>query len=287
MRQGEPAEFFLIIAGGSVVVHRDKPDGGTVELTVEAGRIVGEIALLRHSTRVATVRAAEDTTGWIGGHDAFDQLIELPGVLGMLVRTARQRLAAFITPIPFRLRDGTEMWLRPVLPGDSVRAENGPVQFSSETLFRRFMTAREPNRALMDYLIEVDYVNHFVWVAVDGRDDIVADARFVRDEHDRTVAEIAFIVGDEYQGRGLGSFLMKALVLAAHLEGVQKFSARVLSDNVPMRAILDGFGAIWQREDLGVVITVIDVPDLRDVRLPAELTRQIRAVVRQVIEGLG
>jgi CRP-like cAMP-binding protein len=287
MRQGDPAEFFLIIAGGSVVVHRDKPDGGTIELTVEAGRIVGEIALLRHSTRVATVCAAEDTTGWIGGNDAFDHLIELPGVLGMLVRTARQRLAAFITPIPFRLRDGTELWLRPVLPGDSVRAETGPVEFSSETLFRRFMTAREPNRTLMDYLFEVDYINHFVWVAVDGQDDIVADARFVRDEHDRTVAEIAFTVGDEYQGRGVGSFLMKALVLAAHLHGVQKFSARVLSDNVPMRTILDRFGAIWQREDLGVVTTVIDVPDLRDVRLPAELADQIRDVVRQVLEGLG
>ena len=112
MRQGEPADFFLIIASGSAVVQRTDADGTTAEINVEAGRILGEIALLRHSTRIATVIAAEDMSGWTGDDDAFDQLIELPGVLAMLVRTARQRVAAFIEPIPFRLRDGTELLLQ-------------------------------------------------------------------------------------------------------------------------------------------------------------------------------
>jgi hypothetical protein len=70
---------------------------------------------------VATVLAAGEVTGWVGRDDAFDTLIELPGVLNTLVRTARQRMAAFITPIPIHLADGTELLLRPVLPGDSAR----------------------------------------------------------------------------------------------------------------------------------------------------------------------
>ena len=288
MRQGEPADFFLIIARGSAVVQHTDPDGATAEINVEAGRILGEIALLRHSTRIATVIAAEDLSGWTGDDDAFDQLIELPGVLAMLVRTARQRVAAFIEPIPFRLRDGTELLLRPVLPGDGVRAEKGPVAFSSETMYRRFMTAREPTQALIDYLSQVDYVNHFVWVVVDAEEgNIVADVRYVREQPGQPVAEIAFIVGDEYQGRGVGSFLMKALVVAAHVGGIEKFTARVLSDNLPMRTILDKFGAEWEREDLGVVTTVMDVPELRDVNLPPELTGRIRDVARQVLEALG
>lgn len=87
----------------------------------------------------------------------------------------------------------------------------------------------------MDYLFEVDYTNHFVWVVVDADEgNVVADARLVRDEHDQKVAEIGLIVGDEYQGRGLGSFLIRALVAAAHGGGVEKFTARVLSDNHPM-----------------------------------------------------
>ena len=52
----------------------------------------------------------------------------------------------------------------------------------------------------MSYLFQVDYVNHFAWVLVDSDDDIVGDVRFVRDENDRTAAEIAFIVADEYRG---------------------------------------------------------------------------------------
>lgn len=289
MRQGESADFFLIISSGSVVVEHRHPDGSTVAVDVGAGRIVGEIALLRHTARSATVRAAEDLSGWTGDDDAFDQLIELPGVLVMLVRTARQRLAAFITPVRFHPREGTQLLLRPALPGDSVHADQGPVEFSTDTMYRRFMTAREPTQALMDYLFQVDYINHFVWVVVDEEEDanIIADARFVRDETDRTVAEIAFIVGDEYQGRGIGSFLMKALVVAAHVAGVEKFSARVLSDNRPMRAILERYGAEWERADLGVVTTVFDVPELRDLHLPTGLKDAIREVARQILLALG
>ncbi|MBI3215825.1 MAG: GNAT family N-acetyltransferase [Mycobacterium sp.] len=288
MRQGDIADFFLIIESGSARVSHENADGTVVEIEVQAGRILGEIALLRRSVRIATVTAADELTGWIGGDEAFDRLIELPGVLRKLISTARQRLAAFITPIPIRVHAGTQLYLRPVLPGDSARTTDGPVEFSGETLYRRFMTAREPTPALMDYLFQVDYVAHFVWVVLDSEDgNVVADARFVRDEADPTSAEIAFIVGDEYQGRGIGSFLMKALVIAAHVGGVEKFTARVLSDNLAMRNILARFGASWEREDLGVVTTTIDVPDLRAVHLPKPLITEIGDVARQVMQGLS
>ena len=116
---------------------------------------------------------------------------------------------------------------------------------------------------------------------------MVGDVRFVRDEDDRTAAEIAFIVGDEYQGRGVGSFLMKALMLAASVAGIEKFTARVLSDNLPMRAILDKYGAKWEREDIGVVTTVIEVQEVREVRLPADLKDRIRDAARQVYGALS
>ena len=60
---------------------------------------------------------------------------------------------------------------------------------------------------------------------------------------------------------------MDALAVAARSDGVQRFTARVLSDNYPMRAILDRFGAQWHRDDLGVVTTVIDVPALRELSI--------------------
>jgi RimJ/RimL family protein N-acetyltransferase len=176
--------------------------------------------------------------------------------------------------------------LRPVLPGDRERTVHGHVHFSSETLYRRFMTARAPTPALMHYLAEVDYVDHFVWVMTDGSDP-VADARFVRDLTDPTVAEVAFTVGDAYQGRGIGSFLIGALSIAARVDGVERFSARMLSENVPMRAIMDRYGAVWQREDIGVITTVIDVPRQRDLIFGQDMADQIKRVARQVIEVVG
>jgi RimJ/RimL family protein N-acetyltransferase len=123
-------------------------------------------------------------------------------------------------------------------------------------------------------------------VVTDGADP-VADARFVRDEIDPTVAEVAFTVADAYQGRGIGSFLIGALSIAAEVDGVERFSARMLSDNAPMRAILDHHGAVWQREDIGIITTVIDVPSRHDTHLKRDVAEQIRRVARQVIEAVG
>ena len=115
----------------------------------------------------------------------------------------------------------------------------------------------------------------------------MADARFVRDENDPTVAEVAFTVGDAYQGRGIGSFLICALSVAAQVGGVERFTARMLSDNVPMRTIMDHYGAVWQREDVGIITTVIDVPTGHDLHLKRDVAEQIRRVARQVIEAVG
>jgi CRP-like cAMP-binding protein len=288
MRQGEPAVSFLLIGSGTAEVTHTGADGLATVVRVTPGLIVGEIALLRDMPRTATVVAHDRLSGWVGGSEAFSVMLEVPGMTDRLVRTARQRLAAFIAPIPVQLRDDTELYLRPVLPGDNVRTAQAPVQFSSETLYRRFQTTRFPGETLMAYLFEVDYVDHFVWVMTDGIDGpVVADARFVRDENEPTLAEVAFIVGDLYQGRGIGSFLMDALAVAAVCDGIRQFTARVLSDNYPMRKILDRFDAHWERDDLGVVTTVVDVPKLADLSISAELAGPIRDMARQVIRAVG
>lgn len=286
MRQGEQAVEFLLISSGSAEVKHVGDDGVVITEHTSPGMIVGEIALLRDIPRTATVTTAQPLTGWTGDTEAFASMVHIPGVMPRLLRTVRQRLAAFITPIPIQVRDGTHLLLRPVLPGDSERTVHGHIHFSSDTLYRRFMSPRLPTPALMHYLSEVDYVDHFVWVVTDGADP-VADARFVRDENDPTVAEIAFTVADAYQGRGIGTFLISALSIAAEVDGIERFSARMLSDNVPMRAIMDRYGAVWQREDIGVITTVIDVPHRRDLPFRKHEADEIRRVARQVIETVG
>ncbi len=156
MQQGEQAVSFLLISSGTAQIRHVGDDGVVIVEHASPGMIVGEIALLRDIARTATVSAADELTGWIGDTDAFAAMVLIPGVPERLLRTARQRLAAFITPIPIHVRDGTHLLLRPVLPGDRERTVHGHIQFSSETLYRRFMTPRLPSPALMHYLAEGD-----------------------------------------------------------------------------------------------------------------------------------
>lgn len=288
MRQGERALSFILIHSGRAEVRRAGENGEVAVDELAAGAIVGEIALLRDRPRTATVIATQQLSGYIGDEKALAAIADLPGVSERLLTTVRQRLASFITPVPVRLADGTELLLRPVLPGDSERSSRPGVEFSAETLYRRFMSTRTPSPALMNYLFQVDYVDHFVWVLIDGADGpVVADARFVRDVADPSVAEIAFIVADGYQGRGIGGLLMDALVIAAQVGGVRRFTARLLADNLPMRSILDRYGAQWDRDEPGVVTTSFDVPIPETLRIDPVVSDEIRSVTRQVMRAVG
>ena len=285
MRQGEKALSFLILASGEVEIRHSDTDGQTLVAFLSEG-LIGEIALLRNAARTATVVATDQVTAYLGYEAAFQRLLEIPGIAPQLVQTARQRLAAFLMPIPIKARDGTELMLRPVLPGDTQRVAHGHVMFSPETLYRRFLSVRTPTETVLTYLFEVDYVDHFVWVVTDGEDGpVVADARFVRDQDDPTIAEIAFTVADAYQGRGIGTVLFAALVVAARIDGVTKFQARVLSDNLPARALLDRLDAPWIREEPGIVAATVEVPDPTKLPVKIKHLKQIQDVARQVIRA--
>ena len=288
MRQGEQAGFFVLIQSGRVEVSHTNDDGTVLVDEALAGVIVGEIALLRDRPRTATVIAAETLTGFLGDEKAFAAMVDLPGVSERMLRFVRQRLAAFITPIAVRFKDDTELLLRPVLPGDSERLGHPSVEFSSETLYRRFMSTRAPSPSLINYLVQVDYIDHFVWVLADGVDGpVVADARFVRDVDDPSSAEIAFIIADPYQGRGIGNFLMDAITVAARVGGVRRFTARCLAENHPMRAILERFGVEWQRDEPGVVTTDFEVPAIEQLRIEPHRVDEIRSMTREVVRASG
>jgi CRP-like cAMP-binding protein len=285
MRQGDKALSFLILASGEVEVRHTDSDAQTLVAFLSEG-LIGEIALLRNAPRTATVIATDQVSAYLGYEAAFQHLLQIPGIAPQLVQTARQRLAAFLMPIPIKARDGTELMLRPVLPGDTQRVAHGHVMFSPETLYRRFLSVRTPTETVLAYLFEVDYVDHFVWVVTDGEDGpVVADARFVRDQDDPTIAEIAFTVADAYQGRGIGTVLFAALAVAARVDGVTKFHARVLSDNLPARALLDRLDAPWIRDEPGVVAATVEVPDPKKLPVKIEHLKQIQDVARQVIRA--
>jgi CRP-like cAMP-binding protein len=284
MRQGERAVSFAIIASGRLEIRHVGADGQLAVTELPPGTIVGEIALLRNASRMATVIAKDDVCGYVGYDVAFECMLAMPVVAERMVRTARQRLAAYIAPIPVSAEDGAGLLLRPVLPGDAERFKSNG-SFSRETLYRRYQGGA-PTEGRLAYLFEVDYVDHFVWVVTDGVDGpVVADARFIRDKNDLASAEVAFTVADAYQGRGIGTLLLGALAVAARVDGIERFHGRVLSDNPPARALGDKVNARWEQEEPGVVTTTGEIPAPDDLPLDYDTRRQIQHVARQVIRA--
>jgi len=284
MRQGEKASSFAIITSGRVEIRHAGPDGQVTVTELSPGTIVGEIALLRGKPRTATVIAKDDVRGYVGYDGAFECMLATPVVAERLVRTARQRLVAYIDPIPVSARDGTGFLLRPVLPGDAERFKSDG-SFSRETLYRRYQGGA-PTAAQLDYLFEVDYVDHFVWVVTACADGpVIADARFIRDEDDPRSAEVALTVADAYQNRGIGTLLLSALAVAARVDGIERLHARVLADNPPARALGNKVDARWEPEEPGVITTTGEIPDLDELPLDRDTLQKVQRVARQVIHA--
>ena len=285
-RQGEVAHSFLVVTAGEAAVLRDDGDGEHQVATVGPGAIVGELSVLRAAPRSATVTAIRPLTGYAGDARAFAALLDVPGVAERIARTARQRLAANTRPVDIKLRDGARLRIRPILPTDRGKLADTQPGFSRESHYKRFFSAPPLSDKVVQYLVDVDYFDHFAWVALPAEDDDepgVASARYIRERTAPDTAEVAFSVVDDYQGRGLGTLLVGALAVAAAQNGVRRFRARVLAENEPMRAILRRAGARLDFAEPGVLETVVDVPAFGDGLPDLATANALRATARDIV----
>ena len=285
-RQGEAADSFLLVVTGEAAVSRDDGNGEHQVGTVAAGSIVGELSVLRGAPRSATVVASGPLTGYVGDAHAFAALLEVPGVLDRIGRTARQRLAANTRPVAVTLRDGARLLVRPILPSDRGKLADTQPGFSRESHYRRFFSAPPLSEKVIRYLIDVDYFDHFAWVVLSADEPDqpgVASARYIRERNAPDIAEVAFSVIDDYQGRGLGTFLWGALAVAAMVNAVHRFRARVLAENAPMRAILRRTGAHMDFAEPGVLETVVDVPAFGEGLPNLDTAEALRGAAREIV----
>jgi RimJ/RimL family protein N-acetyltransferase len=151
------------------------------------------------------------------------------------------------------LHGGTRVRIRPIEPGDKAKLAAGLRQLSDESIRKRFLAAKPRfTSAELRYLTEVDGFNHIALVAVleSDPDQLVAVARCVRLPDRPDTAEMAIVVGDPWQGRGLGRALARELADAALDAGIEHFAATMLADNVAARRLMRTFA---QRLDEGRV----------------------------------
>lgn len=130
----------------------------------------------------------------------------------------------------------TPFTIRPIETADTARLMAAHDQLSPEARRLRFfrphpvMTEEEAN-----HFTHVDHVDREAFVATVG-DDIVAVGRY--DRVSPTEAEIAIVVGDAFQGHGLGTTLLDHLGEHARKVGITHFVADTFGDNRAAVALL-------------------------------------------------
>jgi RimJ/RimL family protein N-acetyltransferase len=184
----------------------------------------------------------------------------------------------------FRLRDGTRVVVRPILPEDKHRLNEGLQRLSELSRYRRFMTVvHELSEKQLRYLTEIDYVDHMALVALDPEQPGLPGlgvARYVRLPN-REVAEVAITVMDSHQGRGLGTLLLGLLSRCASEGGIHTFRAYVLADNRPMLKMLLDLGATVQREE-GTLRLDVPVPKEPEALRMTSTGRAFKVIAAQM-----
>jgi GNAT superfamily N-acetyltransferase len=128
------------------------------------------------------------------------------------------------------LDDGSVVAIRPVEPADAYALLRMFDRLSPESIYHRFFSPMpRPRRAALLHLAGLDHELHEALVATMGR-EIVAVARYDARRHE-TDAEVAVIVDDEWQDRGLGTRLLHRLARLGARRGLVAFRATVLGDN--------------------------------------------------------
>src|SRR5712692_1621628 len=132
------------------------------------------------------------------------------------------------------LKDGASARIRPIRPDDEPRLVDLYERLSRHTAYQRFFTVlRRLPSDWYHFFANVDYVRRLALVAeretVAGV-QLIGVGRYEPSEEPDT-AEVAFVVEDGWQGRGLGGILLDAVLGAAEARGIRRFRADVQADN--------------------------------------------------------
>ncbi|SCG67551.1 Acyl-CoA synthetase (NDP forming) [Micromonospora echinaurantiaca] len=151
-------------------------------------------------------------------------------------------------PVDVLLSDGTTVQLRQIRPADAPGIVAMHSRFSERTRYLRYFSPypRIPERDLRRF-VNVDHRDREAFVVLAG-ERIVAVGRYERLGPAAPEAEVAFVVEDAYQGRGIGSVLLEHLADAARRVGIVNFVAEVLPANGAMLRVFADFGYQVQRE---------------------------------------
>jgi acetyl coenzyme A synthetase (ADP forming)-like protein len=154
--------------------------------------------------------------------------------------------------------DGGLVHIRPAVPADEAALKALDHRASDRSIYYRFFTVnRHAADTYVDRLLRPSSADHHALVALVGV-DIVGVASFERLTD--IAAEIAVLIDDEAQHKGIGTLLIEHLADVARQHGITKFVAEVLAANIAMIEVIRRLGfAVTSRTEAGTVHVILDL----------------------------
>jgi RimJ/RimL family protein N-acetyltransferase len=165
-------------------------------------------------------------------------------------------------PGQMTLADGARLRVRPIVPADREPLADAFDRLSDRSRLQRFLAPKPRLGAReLDYLTDVDHVTHEAIVAIDETTgEIVGVGRYATGDADGVTADMALVVVDDWQRRGIGRGLALRLVERACANGIERLTGTALADNLRVRSLLERLGFRVGAVSHGVVEVELDVP---------------------------
>jgi succinyl-CoA synthetase alpha subunit/RimJ/RimL family protein N-acetyltransferase len=179
------------------------------------------------------------------------------------------------------LRDGSVARIRPIRPADRVGWREFYSRLSEQSIYLRFFGPHpHPSDTEVEHFVTVDYATRMAFV-VEQHGRILGVGRY--DMMGQTTAEVAFLVEDSVQRRGIATLLLEYLVGYATARGVRRFIADTLAYNAAMVSVFRRAGFRQEASTEGEVTRVV-----LDLSLTAAVQQRVDAYAWQAsVASLG
>lgn len=181
------------------------------------------------------------------------------------------------------LRDGGVARFRPIKLADAKRLHEFFGRVGPESRYFRFLTAKKDlTPEELEHFTNLDYERRMAFVVL-LKNKIIGVGRYEQIVDDPDVAEVAFLVQDNQQGRGIGTQLLQLLTSYARYQGITGFRAYVLPANVQMLRVFRNSGYRLERTlEEGVYTVTFPVAYSEDARI-AEEEREKQAIASSLV----
>jgi GNAT superfamily N-acetyltransferase len=256
--------------------------------TAQNGRVSRIVSHLGEGAGVATTRGdanfvvTEYGIAELQGKSIYQRVMELtqiahPKFRDKLIKIAKIHHYIFPDQLPpiqddlifiedykttYRLKDGKAIEFRPILPSDEFSYRNFFYSLQEKTVYLRFFYKMNnfSHEVIQEHWAKVDYRKNLSLIGLvlrGGHKEIIAIGSYA-ETIDKEIAEVAFVVHEDYQNMGIASYLMEQLETIARKNHYKAFEATVLKENHAMlRAFKKRYPDLQVKKDNRAELTLL------------------------------